>query len=123
MKRAIRKQRRTASRKEFLAERIAELSDQKKAIEKELKTLKAEVPKHFATGERFGRVVLNETNYRIIPDAMKRKLEEDGMWEDILADPCVDMKKLDALLKSCPHYKKLLEFDTKPKVEVKKDSK
>ncbi|MFH1739097.1 MAG: hypothetical protein ABIH23_08820 [bacterium] len=120
MKRAIRTQRSTTSRKEFIAKRIADLSDQKKMIDKELSTLKGEVPKHFAVGERCGRVVLNEVNYKIITDKMKRKLEEDGVWEDIMADPSVDMKKLDALIKSCPHYKDLLEFDPKPKVEVKK---
>jgi len=120
MKRAIRSMRRKTTRKETLAARLSLLCDQKKEIDKEIALLKKEVVDTFGEKERVGRIVHNITQTKVVTEEMLDKLDEDGVLEDVLAPERVDMKKLNALIKSCPEYEKYLRYTTRSRVDVKK---
>jgi len=120
MRKAIRKLRTSSSKKRALTDRIEELYDMKVKIDSELKKLKGEVPKYLAPSEKVGRVRLVEVESMVVTEALKNRLVEDDQWEDVLADPRVDMKRLRSLLKSCPHLKDLVEYETSTKVNVGK---
>ena len=120
MKRAVNRMRKTVSRKEALAARLALIYDQRKALDAEIAHLKKEVLNTFGEKECVGRVTHTTVNNRVLTDKLWTTLQNDERLEDVLAPEKIDMKKLDALLKICPQYAKFINTEPSGRVDIKK---
>ena len=120
MKKILKHARRSSTKKDILAKDLADLYDQKRRLEEKIKALKSEVQKTFVPGQKVGRVQLVDVKNKVVTHKLEKELKKRGIWDDVLADPKVSMRKLSAVLKSFPDLQGLLKYDPSTKVVVSK---
>lgn len=110
------------SRKIEAAAELERLVDQSRDLDKRIELLKTELSESLDVAEAIGRVTKVEVKSKVITPGMEKALKEAGHWEAVLAEPKVEMKKLDGVLRLAPKLSAHLSYKTSYRIEVGKSN-